>query len=364
MTRFFNEARDAYLLGPLRLALSTLLLWNTSRGIVELARGGYFGDFFHIPIVPEAWLPSATGYAVILAVQIVTGVMAFLGVWPRPALLTASTLGLFVLTLDRLQYHNNRYALLLLALLLGFTPCDRSWSIARRPHTLPRGERVASTLARRLFQAQVSLIYLSSACGKLVDADWRSGQVLFVRFASTGEFWAARGVSLPSSLLQLLSSAFFASGAAKLAIASELFLAVGMWLPRVRRFALYLGVVFHFTIEISARVELFSWLMVASYLAFVVPEVRERRFVFDAGSRLARALARVLALLDWCARFEIVPNDRAARTFAVTNRGGRTEYGLRGAALVAEAVPALFPFWLPLYVVSRTRKRERRSLAR
>ncbi|HEY1536682.1 MAG TPA: hypothetical protein VGF76_21825, partial [Polyangiaceae bacterium] len=157
-TSLFAEERDAYLLGLLRLLLSVLLFLNGSRLILELWRGGYFGDFFHIPMVPEAWLPSATGYAILLGVQALSAVLAFLGLWPREALLIASSVGLFVLTLDRLQYHNNRYALLLLGFLLAFTPCDRACLIARKPHTLPEAERVAPTFTRRLFQSQVSLV--------------------------------------------------------------------------------------------------------------------------------------------------------------------------------------------------------------
>ncbi len=355
---FFSEERDAYLLGLLRLALSALLFLNCARLILELCRGGYFGDFFHIPMVPEAWLPSATGYAIILGAQALAAVLAFLGLWPREALLTASSLGLFVLTLDRLQYHNNRYALLLLGFLLAFTPCDRSLLIARKPHTLPEAERVAPTFTRRLFQSQVSLVYLGSACGKLLDPDWRGGQVLSLRFASTAPFWAARGVTLPNWLGTTLSSALFASLAAKLAISTELFIALGMWFPRTRRLALWVGVLFHFSIEVSARVELFSWLMVASYLSFVVPELRERRLELNTKRALGRALARVLPWLDWCARFQISQRarDEPASLF-VTNRQGRTEHGLRGAALLAEAIPVLFPFWLPLAFLARLARR-------
>jgi hypothetical protein len=348
-TSFFAEERDAYVLGLLRAVLSVLLFLNGGRLILELYGGGYFGDFFHIPMVPEAWLPSATGYAILLGVQALAAVLAFLGLWPREALLTASSLGLFVLTLDRLQYHNNRYALLLLGFLLAFTPCDRSFLIARKPHTLPEAERVAPTFTRRLFQSQVSLVYLGSACGKLLDPDWRGGQVLLLRFASTAPFWAARGVTLPSALDAALSSALFASLAAKVAIATELFIALGMWFPRTRRLALWVGVLFHVSIEVSARVELFSWLMVASYLSFVVPELRERRLELNTKRALGRALARVLPWLDWCARFQISQRarDEPASLF-VTNRQGRTEHGVRGAALLAEAIPALFPFWVPL----------------
>jgi Vitamin K-dependent gamma-carboxylase len=354
---FFREERDAYVLGLLRLAISALLFLSCGRLILELSRGGYFGDFFHIPMLPESCLPSATGYGLILGSQAVAAVLAFLGLWPREALLTASSLGLFVLMLDRLQYHNNRYALLLLGFLLAFTPCDRSFSIAqRKPHSLPEAERVAPSFARYLFQIQVSLVYLGSACGKLLDSDWRAGQVLLVRFATTGAFWAARGRTLPHALDVLLSSAWFASLAAKAAISTELFIALGIWFPRTRRLALWVGVWFHFWIEVSARVELFSWLMVASYLAFVVPEVRQRRFEFDPRSALGSALARALSWLDWCARFQIAERPGGA-SFAVIDRDGHTGHGLAGAAKLSEALPALFPLWLPLALLAKARQK-------
>jgi Vitamin K-dependent gamma-carboxylase len=294
-------------------------------------------------------------------VQAVAAACAFLGLWPREALLSAASLGLFLLGLDRLQYHNNRYALLLLGFLLAFTPCDRSFLIAqRRAHTLPEAERVAPTFARYLFQVQVSLVYLGSACGKLFDDDWRGGQVLLVRFSSTAAFWAARGVTLPHSLELLLSSTWFASLAAKAAISTELFIALGMWFPRTRRLALWVGVWFHFSIEVSARVELFSWLMLASYLAFVVPEIRERRFELDPQRALGRALARALAVLDWCARFQIVERS-GGESFTVRSRDGRTAHGLAGLGLLAEAVPVLFPLWLPLALLAKARERRASS---
>ncbi len=353
--RFFSEERDAYVLGLLRVALGVLLFLNGGRLLLELCRGGYFGNFFHIPMLPEAWLPSSTGYALILGIQGLAAVCACLGLWPREALLVASTLGLFVLSLDRLQYHNNRYALLLLGFLLAFTPCDRSFLLTRKK-PLAAAERVAPTFARRLFQIQVSLVYLGSAGGKLLDPDWRGGQVLWLRFASTATFWAARGVTLPPWLVLTLSSALFASLAAKAAISTELFIALGAWLPRTRRLALWVGVWFHFSIEVSARVELFSWLMVAAYLAFVTPELRQRRFEFDSRSALGRTLARALPWLDWCARFEISERPQSEPLSAavyVTNRTGNTAHGWRGLALLAEAVPVLFPLWAPLALFAR-----------
>ena len=358
--RFFREQRDAYVLGLLRVAISALLLLNVARLIRELNRDGYFALFFHIPMIPESWLPTSAGYTVLLWVQALAACAALVGLWrPREALLLASSLGLFVLACDRLQYHNNRYALLLLGFLLAFTPCDRSFSIARgRAHALPANARLAPTFARRLFQIQVSLVYLGSAGGKWFDADWRGGQVLLVRFAKSAEYFTARGYSLPNSVSLALASPLVASLAAKLAIATELFIALGVWLPRTRRLALWVGILFHFWIEVSARIELFSWVMGASYLAFVTPEVRERRVEFNPERRAGRALARFLPWLDWLARFEIAelaPAEREHAAFYVKDRNGRRARGTAALCLLAEAVPLLFPLWLPLAVLSRTR---------
>lgn len=357
LSRLFAEERDAFVLGLLRLSLSVLLFLNCARLCLELARGGYFGDFFHLPIWPEAFVPSGAGYTALLALQALAAVLAFLGLWPRGGLLLASSIGLFLLGCDRLQYHNNRYALLLFGFLLAFTPCDRSLLIAkRRPHTLPLAERRAPTFARRLLQIQVSLVYLSSACGKLLDVDWRSGQVLHLRFATVAPFWASHGVRLPGSVDAFLSDPLFASFASKVAIASELFIALGAWFPRTRRVALWAGVLFHISIELGARVELFSWVMGASYLAFVVPELRERRFEYDPRRPLGRFLASLVRALDWCARFELAeltPSEAERGAFRVRGRSGAPQRGLAGVALLAEALPLLFPAWLPLALAAK-----------
>ena len=355
--RFFGEERDALVLGLLRLALSALLFFNGLRWILELWHGGYFADYFHIPLIPEQWLPNRSAYRLLLGVQALAALLAFVGIWPRESLLTASALGLYVLLCDRLQYHNNRYALLLLGFLLAFTPCDRSFLLVRgRGHTLPREQRLAPTFARRLFQIQVTLVYLGSTGGKLLDSDWRSGQVLFHRFAEAPGITAGHGFPLPAWVIVILTSAWFASLAAKAAIASELSIALGLWFSRTRHLALWLGVVFHASIELGANVELFSWLMLASYLAFVVPEVRERRFEFARGNVHAERLARVVSLLDWCARFERSSFSAAGTeqsAFYVFNRAGQRASGALGLSQLAEAIPLLFPLWLPLALYAK-----------
>jgi hypothetical protein len=63
-----------------------------------------------------------------------------------------------------------------------------------------------------------------------------------------------------------------------------------------------------------------------------------------------------VALLDWCARFErsaLSPAPAGGATFYVTNRAGRRASGALGLAQLAEAIPLLFPLWLPLALYAK-----------
>lgn len=338
---WLREQRDPYLLGLLRAGIALLLLLQTLKLGYRLHVNGYFGDVFHMPLVPTALVPSHTLYAALLGLQALGCVLALVGVAARPALLVAALLGLYLMACDRLQYHNNRYVLLLVALLVPFTPCSHSfvppWRRAPQPGAL------APRWAAYLIGAQLSLVYLSSSLGKLLDHDWRSGLVMQLRFT---QVHAATWV--PEPLRELVTTPTFAQLATGCALASELFLALGVWFSRTRVPALWLGVVFHAGIEAVARVELFSYTMLCSYLVFARPELHERRLVWSApGSRL-RVL---LGGLDWLRRFRHEQSDQP-EPLVVVDREGREHRGLPALRELSRAIPLLFPLWLPLRLLT------------
>ena len=87
----------------------------------------------------------------------------------------ASLSGLYVLLSDRLQYHNNRYVLLLMCLLLALTPCDRSFCI--RGNVRDPAARRGPIWAQRLMQLQLSIVYaasifIGSRVRWIIPADW------------------------------------------------------------------------------------------------------------------------------------------------------------------------------------------------
>jgi hypothetical protein len=352
---WLSEERDAYVLGLARVAFSALLFLLTLKLWREASPGPYFGDVFHMPLLPNGWVPSRTVYLALLACQALGCVLSLLGILARPALLVAALLGLYGFFCDRLHYHNNRYELLLVALLVAVSPCDRSFLLfgTARPGSAPRW-------AARAVGAQLVIVYLSSSLGKLFDADWRSGAVLLPRFA-LGQPVLER--FLPAGFAALLTAPWFAHTASLLAIGSELFLALGLWFSRTRVLCLWLGVMFHAGIEIAARVELFSYTMLAGYLAFVTPELHERSVSWNARSRAGRALGRLCSRLDLLARFRHVQVDGQATLLVARDREGIAHRGLSAWRELSRAMPLLFPLWLPLRLLTWRERRETSSSA-
>ncbi len=337
--RWRDETGDTTALRAARAVLGVLLLDAALRAWRELS-GGYFGDVFHWPILPETLVASRSVYGAIVAAEVVLAAMAALGLRARQALLGSALLGTYVLFCDRLQFHNNRWALACYSLLLSLTPCDR------------RDPREGPLWAARLAQLQVALIYVASGGSKLLDPDWRSGRVILERMVLYGYQAVAAGV--PRALMDGLSQPGSAHALATLAIATELLLSVGLWPRRTRAFALWWGVCFHLTIEATSRVESFTWLTLAMYALFATPDVRARQIAYDASRSSERLLVRAIGQLDWLGRFAMRPRPAAASDagLVVVGRDGARARGLRAFVGVARCIPLLFPLWVPFAIVA------------
>jgi hypothetical protein len=343
--RWRDEVGDTYVLGAVRLVIGLLLFENALRAVREL-RAGYFGEVFHWPIVPEWLVPSRSVYGGVVAFQVLFSALVVTGVLSRISMLGSAILGSFILCCDRVQFHHNRAALFFYAFLLSFAPCDRSLAL----RAVPPEKSVGDLWAARLAQLQLSMIYVASGGSKLLNADWRGGQVLLERFVLYGPQAVSRGI--PESLMQWLAQPGPSGALAKVAIATELFLALCLWPRRTRVFALWWGVWFHLTIEVTSRVESFTWLTLAMYALFCTPDVRARKVYYDASRLRGRLLARIVTLSDWLARFEVkpwAPDDvRGKHAIVIVRRDGTPATGVRALAMMARCTPVVFPLWAPL----------------
>jgi len=254
----FGEVGDVQRLGLVRLMLGFFLFRQALHDVEHASVWGYFGTRFHVPIVPDALVPTPLGWATLEAAMLTMGALVVVGIAARPSLFLSGIAGIYLLLCDRMRYHHHIYTLYLMALLVAFMPCDRSWARGRR--FAPDEERIGPLWAMRLLQLQLTLIYVASGGSKLFDAEWRSGAVLADRLVRYGSSAIARGV--PHAIVDFLRSPLGGSLMAKGAICTELGLAVALWHPRTRRLAAWAGILFHVTIDLTTGVDIFSWLSI------------------------------------------------------------------------------------------------------
>lgn len=352
LRRWQRETGDGHVLGLVRVVIGGLLLWHALGSARELAAQGYFGDSLHVPYLPERFLLPRAAFTVLVGARILAAALALVGQRARAALFASAMLSLYVLLCDRLEYHNNRYALALYALLLSFTPCDRSYTLLGAP-----GEpdaRVGPLWAARLAQLQVSIVYLASGGSKLLDTDWRDGVVLADRIHRFGAQAVERGV--PAGIVSLLGRADTSSALAKIAITTELLLALGLWSRRARVVALWWGVWFHLVIQATSKVEVFTWLTLATYALFVTHDTRARKLRYDPSRPKGRILAALARTFDWFGRFEVKawqPDDiPRSHSVVIVRRDGTPATGVRALAMSARCIPILFPLWAPIALVA------------
>jgi hypothetical protein len=349
LRRWADEVGDAWVLGVVRVALGVMLFLQALSAAEELVASGYFGDRFHLPLIPESLVPSRTVYVAIVAARILLAVMVTVGARARLSLALCGILGIYTLLSNRIEYHHNRYALDCYALLLTLTPCDRALAFG-----YDGPSHGAPLWGQRLAQVQVAIVYFASGGSKLFDPDWRDGLVIADRFARYAYQALERGV--PQAVVDAFSTPSATSALAKLAIATELFLPLGLFARRTRAFALWWGTMFHLTIEVTSKVEMFTWVTLTMYALFATPDFRARKVFFDPSRAKGRVLARLIRVLDWLARFEMKPWEpdrlKTGHVLVVVRRDGSRATGVRALAMCARTLPLLFPLWAPLALLA------------
>ncbi|HEY6461581.1 MAG TPA: HTTM domain-containing protein [Polyangiaceae bacterium] len=344
LRRLRDQTGDTYVLGLVRVGFGLLLLNEAWLATQQLRVAGYFGGYFHQPFVPEALVPSEGLYQAVLVAQWTAALLVVAGRGARPALLASAALLVSTMVWDRLWFHHYRHTMAAFCTLLAFTPCDRHFVAGKAPD-----ERPGPLWARNAILAQISVMYLASGGSKLFDPEWRAGRMMHGMVRGFARVMQERGV--PGSLVDAMQSPLGASVLAKGAITTELALAFLLWWPRTRKLAVWLGLVFHLAISQLTPVRLFTIEMLLVYLLWTTPDVRARTVRYDPKRP---GLAQVIESLDWLRRFALVP--AAGSPFVVVARDGQEKRGLRAAAEVIGALPALFFAWPLVALLARARR--------
>lgn len=270
--QFFFAARDPRLAGVLRIGFGVLLLinvlswapdlrlWFTEQGLLPAAAARDIVNE-HAPTV-LGWVDAAWWPGLCYGVLVAAAVLLTVGWHTR----VQAILVLIGLT----SFQNRNYAIVdgedtlfrLFAFYLALCPAGWAFSLdARRRKRRGLDAPPPAPWGLRLFQIQLSVIYLSSAIEKTTGADWTSGSALYyvARLDSFGKFPLPAFVFASLGLTKLMTWAV---------LVLEWTLPVLLWLKRTRRWAIVVAIGFHLAIDYTMNLFLFHWLMILAILSF------------------------------------------------------------------------------------------------
>jgi hypothetical protein len=365
------EAVDALLgrrvsmrsLALLRVLVGPVTLVHLRPFVSDALGGRIYRDAFYEPYA--AWYPDLPRplYGAVLAVGVVAAVAMSVGFCTRLA--TGATLGVvaYNLFLSTTHFHSNRAYLLIVLAALAVAPCGRELSVdawLRRRRGLPPLDLRAPAWPLWLLRFEAAVVYGASGLSKLVDPDWFGGTVTWHRIVQVRDRLDAS--PLPAWAVSLLADRSFHTYAAKLIVLTELFIAVGLWWRATRYAAVWVAVSFHVTIEISASVQVFSYLAIAALVIWAVPSTRDRLVVIDPGNPRHRRLASSIGALDWLARFRVL-DGRPGTPVTLTDRNGAMSSGPAAVARVLSRLPLTAWVALPTLLVPAARPRHPSGVA-
>ena len=122
-----------------------------------------------------------------------------------------------------------------------------------------------------LLRFECATVYGASGMSKLIDRDWFGGTVTWGRVMAQEAM--VRSSVLPGAVADILLDRSFHTVAAKVIVATELFIAGGLWWRRTRPFAVIAAVGFHVVIQFTAEVEIFSYLGLAVLFVWAEPSL-------------------------------------------------------------------------------------------
>jgi Vitamin K-dependent gamma-carboxylase len=325
-------------LALLRVLVGPVVLLHLRPFLADAAAGRIYRDTFHEPYT--AWYPELPRglYVALLWVGAAAAVAMTVGFATRVATATTAGVVAYNLFLSTTHVHNNRAYLAIVLAGLAVAPCGRELSVdawLRRRRGLPPLALTAPAWPLLLLRFEASVVYGASGLSKLVDPDWFGGTVTWHRTVRVRDELVAS--PLPGWAIDVLADRSFHTYAAKVIVLTEIFLALGLWWRATRDAAVWVAVCFHVTIQLTARVEVFSYLAIAALVIWAVPATRDRVLVVDPRRPGHRLLAAVVRRLDWLARFRVEDGPHGDPV-TVVDRGGRV---LTGAAAAARALSRL-----------------------
>ncbi|MGK2928624.1 MAG: HTTM domain-containing protein [Acidimicrobiales bacterium] len=346
----FDQPGSTRPLALLRIVLGPVVLAHLAPFLADSLRGITYLDRFHTPWL--AVLPEVPGTVQVLMIW--TGAVAAiaLGLGWHTRLVAPITFACVAgnFFLSQTHFRHNRAFLLILLATVALGASGRVLSLdARRRRRQGRVVGESATIwPLWLLRVLVSSVYFASGFSKLIDPDWSGGLVLWDRAVRYQELMREQLPHGPLTDLavEVVTTRWVHAVTSPIAVAMELFIALGLWSSRTRLAAIWIAIFFHLSIELSASVEVFSLAAVGALVIWITPVTRGRTVTVADGRWIRR--------LDWFARFEV--HDQPGAPLSVTDRDGTRLVGRDARHLVAARLPLTFLVALPAAGLTRLRR--------
>jgi hypothetical protein len=322
--------------GPLTIAHLWPFLSSARAGLI-------YSDRFYEPYV--SWYPEVprNAYLVLLWLTLPAAVCLSLGIGTRLASSYTAGFVAYNLFLSRNHFWHNRAFLLVLLVGLALLPLGRRWSLGALVR-MRRGRRRLPDVGRLwpvlLMRFEVATVYMASGLSKLVDPDWWGGTVTRLRVVQWRDVAAAGGV--PDGILDLVESEGFHVWFAKVAVLTEILIALGLLTRRARMGAIWVAVWFHVSIEFVASVQVFSFAALAALVIWVTPSARDRTVVVRGGTNAARVIVFAVRYLDWFGRFRLSTERSSGASVTLVDRDGSEMHGAAATRVILSRLPVTF----------------------
>ena len=328
----FDEPASVRGVAIVRIVLGPSVIWHLRPFLADALNGVTYLDVFQQKWWP--WVPNAPAelYVALLWIGVAAAVLMTVGLWSRAATWVTLAVVAYNFFLSETHFRHNRAFLIIL--LAGVALCDNGRVLsldARRRRPLDDRALVWPVW---LLRFEAAAIYFASGFSKLIDPDWVGGRVMHDRtLRYQDEAREVLGDTLGDPILEVLTARAFQWVLSPVAVATELFIAFGLWFRRTRLAAVWVAVAFHVGIEVSAQVEVFSVIAIGALAIWATPSTRDRTLVTPS---------RWVRWLDWAARFDITVSPGAS--WRMVDRDGTVLEGQAARQFVRTRLPATFLF--------------------
>jgi hypothetical protein len=272
---FFHAPCDTRVLAAMRIGFASLVLvhwvsffpsvatfWSVN-GMVPLAEihemaGGFVPTLFSV--LPNTDLVVWLGY-LLLGLH---AILLLVGYRSRFQIVAVLVWLVSFQSRNVLLVNGQDAVLRLIGVFLAFAPLGARFSVDRRlGRAIPQG---ASYFPLRFVQIQTAIVVFAAGVWKLRGDDWTSGNALYYVTRLEG-FWG--NFPLPTALT---SSPAFLRSATFATVAIELSVPLLIWIPRARRVALAVALLFHASLGYSMNLFLFEPIMLLGWCSFLQRE--------------------------------------------------------------------------------------------